>query len=358
MSDGGRVTVIGGGSWGTTLAVLAARAGRPAALWVRDPAMAATMRQTRRNPRHVPMLDLPDAVAIGADPAEAVAGAEVVIFAIPTHSMRAVAEAFRPLLPTDAVVASVAKGLERGTLRRMTEVLTEALPSVDPSAICAISGPNLATEIAQDQPAATVVAAAGHAAAERVRDALMTKRFRLYTHTDVIGVEIGGALKNVIALGAGMGVGLGASENAKAAFVTRGIAEIARLGVALGANPLTFAGLAGLGDLIATCASPLSRNRRAGQMLIEGVPLAEIGTRLGEVAEGIPTAAAARELGHRHGVDLPITEQVCAVVFEGRPPLEAIDALMGRDPRDELEGIVPGGTFGEPAGGDETGRPD
>ncbi|MDP9364273.1 MAG: NAD(P)-dependent glycerol-3-phosphate dehydrogenase, partial [Chloroflexota bacterium] len=238
----------------------------------------------------------------------------------------------------DAVVISAAKGLERRTLRRMTEVVREELPASAAARVCALSRPNLAPEVGAGKPAAAVIAGAS-TAAERARDLLMGPQFRCYTNQDVVGVEIGGALKNVIALGAGIGDGLAAGDNAKAAFLTRGIAEIARLGVAVGAEPLTFAGLTGLGDLVATCASPLSRNRRVGQELAKGRSLAEVLAGMSQVAEGVTTTEAARELGRRAGVELPITEQMHAVLFEGKSPLAAVADLMRRDAKDELEGL-------------------
>ena len=335
----GKVAVLGAGSWGTTLAVVAARAGRSVALWDRTPERAAEIERTRRNARFLPDLLLPPTVTVTSDLAAACDGAAVVLFVVPTHAMHETAAAFSAL-GVSPVVASAAKGLERSSLLRMTETIAAAAPHLPPERIAAISGPNLAGEIAAGQAAATVVAAPDPDAAEAVRTALMTSRFRLYTHDDVVGVEIAGALKNVIALGAGMGDALGAGDNAKAAFVTRGLAEIARLGVALGANPLTFAGLAGIGDLIATCASPLSRNRRVGQMLARGMTAADVQQQLGQVAEGIATAEAAWELGRRLGVDLPITEQVRAVVWDGKPPLAAVADLMGREPRHELDGMT------------------
>jgi len=336
-----RVAVLGGGSWGTTLAVVAARAGRTVALWHRDPERAAAIQESRRNKRFLPDLVLPPAVTVTADMAAACADAGLVLFVVPTHAMRETAAAFA-VLGVSPVVASAAKGLERATLRRMTETIAESAPHLPRERIAAISGPNLAGEIAAGRAAATVVAAPAGETTETIRAALMTTQFRLYTHDDVVGVEIGGALKNVVALGAGMGDALAAGDNAKAAFITRGIAEIARLGVALGANPLTFAGLAGIGDLIATCASPLSRNRRAGQMLAQGLGVAEVRERLGQVAEGITTVEVAWELGRRLGVDLPITEQVRAVVWQGKHPLAAVADLMGREPRHELDGIDSG----------------
>lgn len=331
-----RIAVIGAGSWGTTLAVVAARTGREVALWLRDPAEAAAIAGSRRHERRLPGVLLPDAIVPTADLEFACRGATLILLVVPSQTMRATARLIAPLVG-EAVVVSAAKGLERGSLTRMTEVVREELPAAA-LRVCALSGPNLAKEIATGRPAATVIAGPAPAA-ERARDLLMGDGFRCYTNQDVVGVEMGGALKNVVAIGAGIGDGLGAGDNAKAAFITRGIAEIARLGIAAGAEPLTFAGLAGIGDLVATCASPLSRNRRVGQALAEGRSLAEIQAGLGEVAEGVFTAEAARELGRRAGVELPITEQVCGVLFEGKPPLAAIAELMRREPKDELAGM-------------------
>lgn len=328
-----RVAVIGAGSWGTALAVLATRAERRATLWARAP-LAADIARRRENTRYLPGLMLPDAVSVTADLEAAVAGSAIVVFAVPSHAMRDVARVAAPWLG-HAVPVSAAKGLEPGSLLRMTEVLTAELGERS-APVCALSGPNLAREIAASKAAAATIASADPVAAASVRTALMSPRFRLYTHDDVVGVEIGGALKNVVALAAGMSDGLDAGDNAKAALMTRGLAEIARLGVALGANPLTFAGLSGLGDLIATCASPLSRNNRAGRMLAEGLDLASIHARLGETAEGIATAPAALALGNRLGIDMPIATLVCAVLSGSIVPSEAVALLMEREPRTEL----------------------
>ncbi len=327
-----RVTVIGSGAWGTTLAVLAARAGNQATLFVRDPAVAEEIRTTRRNPNRLPDVQLPAEVQINSQLSDAVAQAGVIILAVPSQTMRANAVAIRPYAG-DAVIASAAKGLERGSLLRMSQVLAEELPT---SRICAISGPNLAREIAAGKPATTVIASPETDASERVREALMSAQFRCYTNEDVVGVEMGGALKNIVAIGAGIADGMGAGDNAKAAFITRGIAEIARLGVAAGADPMTFAGLSGIGDLIATCASSLSRNHRVGEELAKGRDLAEIRAGMAEVAEGIDTTEAAWELGRRLRVELPITEQLHRVLFEGTSALEAIAALMSREATHEL----------------------
>jgi glycerol-3-phosphate dehydrogenase (NAD(P)+) len=259
----------------------------------------------------------------------------LLVVAVPSQAMRESAAKLSPFVG-DAIVVSAAKGLERGTFKRMTEVLSEELPVAASGRICALSGPNLAREIAAGKPAVTVVACADLAPAERVQDLLMSPQFRCYTNEDVIGVEMAGALKNIVAIGAGMADGLDAGDNAKAAFLTRGIAEIARLGIAVGAQPLTFAGLAGLGDLVATCASSLSRNHRVGAELAKGRPLAAILAEMKQVAEGVTTTEVARELGRRLGVPMPITEQTYSVLFEGKSPLAAISALMGREPKHEL----------------------
>lgn len=334
MHDPGRkVTVIGAGSWGTALAVLAARAGHDAALWARDP-LAADIARRRENARYLPGLALPDSVTVESDLASALAGGAVVVFAVPSHAVRAVARDIGRQIG-DAVPVSAVKGLEPATHLRMTEVIAEELGR-DAAPACALSGPNLAREIAAGKAAAATVASTDPESAVVARDALMSSRFRLYTSDDVIGVEVGGALKNVVALAAGMSDGLDAGDNAKAALMARGLAEITRLGVALGANPLTFSGLSGLGDLIATCASPLSRNNRAGRMLAEGLDVATIRTGLGETAEGIATAPAALALGKRLGVEIPIAEQVCAVLAGQRTPADAVALLMEREPRAEL----------------------
>jgi glycerol-3-phosphate dehydrogenase (NAD(P)+) len=329
-----RVTVLGAGSWGVVLAALAARAGNETALWVRDGGIAAEMRETRVNARYMPDLQLAPEIDITSDLRAALAGADLVIVAVPTSGVREVARTAAPFV-RDAVVVSAAKGLEPHSLLRMTEVLAWELPNV---AHCVLSGPNLAREIAAGMAAAATIASEDREAAAFAQATLMTPQFRVYTHDDVVGVEIGGAMKNVVALAAGMADGLAAGDNAKAALMTRGLAEMARLGTALGANPLTIAGLSGLGDLIATCGSPLSRNNRAGRMLAEGLDVPAVRARLGQTAEGIATAPAAVELGRRHGVEMPIAEGVCAVLAGRLSPRDAVALLMEREPRTEIDG--------------------
>jgi glycerol-3-phosphate dehydrogenase (NAD(P)+) len=332
--SGERALVVGVTAWGLTLAQLLACAGAAVTVLARDGAEAARVRARRTDPARAPAVCLPPTVTVTADPARALAGAGLVVLAVPAQRMRENARRIAPALPAGAVVVSAAKGLELPAGRRMSEVLAAECPRH--AGIVALSGPNLADEIARGLPATTVAAAADADAARRVQRALNTPRFRVYTHDDLVGVELGGALKNVVALGAGINDGLGYGDNAKAAFITRGLAEITRLGVAMGANPLTFAGLSGLGDLVATCASPLSRNRRVGEALGRGQPLAEALAALGHVAEGVPTTAAARALARAYGVEMPIVEALYRVLFEGWPPGEAARALMEREPRAEL----------------------
>ena len=335
------ITVVGAGSWGTTLAMLAAGNGHATTLVARDPETARRLGEARVNERYLPGIALPSQIDVASDPREAVSRAEVVVLAVPVGAMREAARQIAPALRA-GVVVSVAKGLEQGSLLRMTEVLAEEL-SGRSVAIAALSGPNLAREIAAGRPAASVVASRDRAAAATVAACFQSSAFRVYTSDDPVGVELGGSLKNVVAIATGIGDGLGMGDNAKAALVTRGLAEMTRLGAACGGNPLTFAGLSGLGDLVATCVSPLSRNRRVGLGLGEGRSLAEALAALGQVAEGVWTAPAAVALGKRHGVELPIAEQVAAVLAGERTPVEAMRRLMEREQTRELWGIEPGG---------------
>lgn len=329
--------VVGTGTWGTALAATLARHG-PVALLCRSREERAALEAARRNPRFLPQVAFPPPLRLLDDPAEACAAAELVLLLVPSHRMRENVRRIAPHLGAHHIVLSGAKGLEADTLRRMTEVARDELPPDRPTHIGALSGPNLAGEIAEGRPASSVVALHDGAALARALAALNTHRFRVYGSADIVGIELGGALKNVIALGAGACDGLGAGENAKATFVTRGLAEIARLGVAAGANPLTFAGLAGLGDLLATVSSGGSRNRRVGEELARGRPLPMILDALTpQIAEGVETTRHARGLARRYGVEMPITEETYAVLFDGRPVDAALRALMERDPRHELD---------------------
>jgi glycerol-3-phosphate dehydrogenase (NAD(P)+) len=338
------IAVLGSGAWGTTLARLAAQqaaeqSGRPGevTLWEHHAERAEELTRCRENPVFLPGFPFPPNLRVIGDLREAVAGRTIVLLVTPAQRVRENARALAPFVAPGTVVVSASKGLELGTHRRMSQVAAEELGPAVP--VAALSGPNLAVEIAQGLPAAAVVAAERHATAEQVRAALGTPRFRLYTSEDVVGVELGGALKNIIALVVGISDGLRFGDNAKASIMTRGLAEMSRLAMAAGANPLTLAGLAGLGDLVATCASPLSRNRTLGLELARGRPLDEILAERRSVAEGVTTARAALELATELNVDLPITQQLVQVLFEGKHMQRAVADLMEREPRRELEGL-------------------
>ena len=331
--------MIGTTSWGTTLAVILAQQGVQVTLWSRNEEEAHNLQATRENRLRLPGIVFPSFLTVTAALDNACESADLVIFAVPSQRMRENVRQVRPFLSSDSLVMSVAKGLELGTTLRMSQVIQEELQPTYKGSCCVLSGPNLSREIAQGLPSATVVAAEDPLVAEKVRDLVMTPRFRVYSSRDVIGVELGGTLKNIIALGAGMNDGWGYGANAKAAFMTRGLAEITRLGAAAGANPLTFLGLAGLGDLVATCTSPLSRNRRVGEGLAKGSTLEELLPTLGGTAEGPTTTLAARELARHLNVEMPITEQTYRVLYQGLDPRQAILELMSREPKYELEGL-------------------
>ena len=331
-----RVAVVGAGSWGTSVAALSAT-NAPTVLWARDPELATTMTRSRENPTYLPGCRLPDTLEFTADLEQACSTADVIALGVPSHGMRAVLERARPFVRADAPVVSLAKGVEQETLLRMSEVATQVLGGAERVAV--LTGPNLAREISAGQPAASVVATGDVEVGELLQSLFMTSRFRVYTNPDVVGCEIAGALKNVMAIAAGIAAGLGYGDNTRAALITRGLAELARLGVALGGDPLTFAGLAGMGDLVATCTSEQSRNRTVGVELGRGRTLAEITTEMRMVAEGVKTTPAVLALAERAGVEMPIAEQVGAVIIDGREPSELVPALMMRVPKSELDGI-------------------
>lgn len=337
MNNSSLITVVGTGAWGTTLALSLARAGRDVTLYCRSEDEADELARDRENRRKLPGVRLHPALKFSADPSDALANAGIVFFVVPSQTMRQNARAFAPYFAPGSVAVSAAKGLELGSHSRMSEILAQELG--ESVAVAALSGPNLAQEIAEGHPATTVVAAHDIAIAERVQEALISSRLRVYTNSDLIGVELCGALKNIIALGAGIADGLEAGDNAKGALITRGLAEMARLGIAAGANLFTFAGLAGLGDVIATCASRYSRNRFLGQELAKGRPLDEIRATMGHVAEGVVTTQAAIELARVYNIEMPITEQLYAVLFENKSPLAAITDLMTRDRKDEMSNL-------------------
>ncbi len=328
--------VVGTGAWGTTLALLLARSG-PVTLVARDPEVARAIRADGENRRHLPGVPLPSAVEVTADEGRLSAARELVVMAVPSAHMRAIAIGVASMLRPEAVVLSVAKGLEARSLARMTEVLVTELP-VPPGRLAVLSGPNLAPEVARGLPAAAVVAAADPETATLVVGMLGGRSFRLYRSSDVIGVELAGALKNIVAIAAGAVDALALGDNAKAAIVTRGLAEITRLGVAAGASPATFAGLAGMGDILATCASPLSRNHRLGMAAAQGRAWTEVEAGFDGVAEGAHTVTAAIGLAARLGVELPLAAAVHAVLFERVSVVDAMAGLLARDPREEVGG--------------------
>jgi glycerol-3-phosphate dehydrogenase (NAD(P)+) len=330
-----RAAVLGAGSWGTTFAKLLIDAGNDVTLWARREELAERINRTHRNDDYLPGVELPSSLVATPDAAEALAGTELVAIAIPSQSLRENLARWTTHLPGDATLVSLMKGVELGTTKRMSEVIAE-ITAAPPDRIVVVSGPNLALEIAQEQPTATVVACADEARAAAVQKLCTTGYMRPYTNTDVIGCELGGAIKNVIALACGIGQGMGFGQNTVASLITRGLAETARLGVRLGADPLTFAGLAGLGDLVATCNSPLSRNRTFGERLGRGESLeqAQDATR-GQVAEGVKSCRSVLQLAAHHDVDVPITAAVEAVCFRGLTPGQMLTLLMSRSTKSE-----------------------
>ncbi|MEV6337893.1 NAD(P)H-dependent glycerol-3-phosphate dehydrogenase [Nocardia vinacea] len=324
-----RAAVLGAGSWGTAFAKVLADAGTDVTIWARRPEVAKALATEHRNPFYLPDVQLPSLRATH-DHVEALDGADIVVLAVPSQSLRANLETWRDSIGPDAALLSLAKGIETGTLLRMSQVIG-AVTGADESRIAVLSGPNLAKEIAAEQPAATVIACTDAARAVALQQACANGYFRPYTNTDVIGCEIGGACKNVIALACGIASGMGLGDNSIASLITRGLAEIIRLGVALGAEPVTFAGLAGVGDLVATCTSPLSRNRSFGHVLGAGgsMEAAQEATH-GQVAEGVKSCTSVRALAAAHNVEMPLTTSVHQVCHEGVPVLEAVGNLLGR----------------------------
>ncbi len=330
-----RVTVLGAGSWGTTFAKILADAGRDVTVWARRAEVADEIRTRHTNSSYLPGIRLPERLTATADAATALEAADAVVFAVPSQSLRENLTAWRDVLPADAILVSLAKGVELGTLKRMSEVISD-ITGVEPGEVVVVSGPNLAKEIAQQQPAAAVLACADHDRAVAFQQASFNSYFRPYTNTDVVGCELGGACKNVIALSCGMASGLGYGTNTMATLITRGLAEMARLGAALGADPLTFAGLAGVGDLVATCSSPLSRNRTFGERIGRGETMEQArAAQGGQVAEGVTSCRSIRELAHRLDVDMPITDAMYRVCHEGVDPGTVGAELLGRRQKHE-----------------------
>jgi glycerol-3-phosphate dehydrogenase (NAD(P)+) len=333
------VTVLGAGSWGTALAIHMARRGFPTRLWTRRPEHCEQMRAERRNTRYLSDFELPPQLEPTADLAEALASAELVICAIPSHGMRDAIRHVRQALPGDAnpLWLIAAKGIEVETLENMHEVLTHELPEAQADAIAVLGGPSFAAEVAKGLPTTVVVGATREDVGVQIQRMLSGDGVRAYVTDDVLGVELGGTFKNVIALAAGMCDGAGLGQNARAGLITRGLAEMSRLAVALGANPATMAGLAGMGDLVLTCTGGLSRNRRVGIALGEGRRLDEVLAEMGMVAEGVKNTLSAYKLAQREGVEMPIVETMHAILYLDLPVEAAVDALMGRKLKAERE---------------------
>lgn len=329
------VAIMGAGSWGTTLAKVFADAGNRVTLWARRPELAATIEEQHANPDYLPGITLPEQLRGTSDAAQALRGADIIVPAVPSQTMRENLARWREDIPDDATLLSISKGVEKSTFLRMSEVIAD-VTGAPAERIAVLSGPNLAREIAEEQPAATVIACVDEDRARTVQSACATPYVRPYTNTDVVGCEIGGACKNVIALACGVASGRGLGNNTSATLITRGLAEITRLGVALGAEPRTFAGLAGLGDLVATCSSTLSRNRTFGARLGQGATVEEAAEAThGQVAEGVVSSASIYELAQHHGVDMPITQAVFAVCHHGMDVGDMVRALMGRTKKAE-----------------------
>ncbi len=332
-----KVGVLGAGSWGTALAVVLAKKGYKVCLYGRRPEIISQLGSSRQNDRYLPGVEFPAGVVPTSDLTLALDKAGLIVLAVPSHAVRETARLLQPLLRSGTVVVNTAKGIEEETHLRLSQVLREELPAVEP---VVLSGPSHAEEVGLDVPTAVVAACRQRKLAEKVQNYFMTPNLRVYTNPDVTGVELGGALKNVIALCTGIADGLGFGDNTKAALMTRGLAEIGRLGVAMGAKALTFAGLTGVGDLIVTCTSMHSRNRRAGILLGQGTPLAQVLQEIGMVVEGVRTTRGAYFLAQKYKVEMPIVEQAYQVLFEGASPYQAVRNLMQRGRTHEIEEVV------------------
>jgi glycerol-3-phosphate dehydrogenase (NAD(P)+) len=334
----GKIAVMGAGSWGTAYAMMCADADEDVVLWARREEVAKVLNAEHRNPDYLGDIELPTSLRATSDAQEALADAEVVVLAVPSHALRSSLELWRDDVPRNGIFVSLIKGIELETRKRASQVIREVL-DVPLGHAVVVSGPNLAKECAARLPGATVAAGPETHIVERVQAMSHTKYFRVYTNRDVVGVELGGAVKNAIALAAGMADGMKFGDNSKAMLLTRGLAEMTRLGVAHGGNPITFAGLAGMGDLVATCMSRQSRNRHVGEELGKGRKLDEIISEMNMVAEGVKSSKAILEIATERGVEMPIVEQVVKVVHEGMDPRDMVGALMSRDPKPEFHGV-------------------
>lgn len=331
-----KIAVFGAGSWGTAFSLVLADGGNDVTIWGRREEVCQTINERRENSDYLPGIELPPSICATHDPEKALAGADVVVLATPSQSLRENLAEWAPYIPGDAVMVSLMKGVELGTLKRMSEVIAE-VTDAGPDRIAVVSGPNLAKEIARREPAASVVACADEEVAKRLQAQCHSPSFRPYTSVDVLGCELGGAYKNVVGLAVGMAVGLGFGDNTTASVITRGLAETARLAMALGANPLTLMGLAGLGDLVATCSSPLSRNRTFGEKLGQGMTTADIYASTRQVAEGAKSCSSLLALAQQTGVDAPIAEHVDAVVAGRLTATDMMQAFIQRDTKAETD---------------------
>ena len=331
-----KIAVLGSGSWGTAFSLVLADAGNDVTMWARREELCAQINEKRENSDYLPGIELPPTIGATHDPERALAGASTVILAVPSQTLRQNLAEWVDFIPRDAVLVSLMKGVELGTVKRMSEVIGE-VADAGPERIAVVSGPNLAKEIAYREPAASVIACADEEVAKRLQALTHSRAFRPYTSTDVLGCELGGAYKNVVALSVGMAVGLGFGDNTTASVITRGLAETARLAMRLGANPLTLMGLAGLGDLVATCSSPLSRNRTFGEKLGQGMTIDEIVASSRQVAEGAKSCASLLDLARRTGVDAPIAEHVDAVIRGEMTATDMMASFIGRETKAEID---------------------
>jgi glycerol-3-phosphate dehydrogenase (NAD(P)+) len=342
-----RIGVLGAGSWGTTLAVLLANKKIKTVLWARDQEFAKQIRKSRENKSYLPGIELPATLEITSDIAKAVLNKEVILFVVPSHGLRKVTKQIAMALSDFTqstnlpyALVSASKGIENRTLLTMTEIMKEVLPSRLSGRLAALSGPSFSQEVASSIPTAITMAASEHRLCTGLQDLFTTETFRVYTSLDLMGVQLGGALKNVMAIASGISDGMGFGTNTRAALITRGLAEMSRLGMRLGANPLTFAGLAGLGDLVLTCTGDLSRNRQVGLKLGQGQSIKNILKEMSMIAEGVKTASSAYAMAEKYKVDMPITNQVYKVLYEGLDPKDAVNELLKRPPRQELMDVL------------------
>lgn len=330
-----KITILGAGSWGCATALALTRSGNSVTLWSHREESARKLAQSRR-PEKLPSAELPETVSVTAELGDAISGAECVMFCVPAQKTAVVAESAAQYCSSDQVFVSLSKGIEKESLKRMTEILQERIPAATEENTAALSGPSHAEEVARSAPTTIVAASKSERTALWLQEVCSNSSFRVYRSSDVIGVEFGAAVKNIIAIAAGITQALNLGDNALGALVTRGLAEISRLGVSMGADPLTFSGLSGLGDLITTCFSQHSRNRKVGELIGKGMSLDQVLTELGMVAEGVDTCVSVRDLAARQGVEMPITEEIYRTLFEGKAPADALRDLMGRSLKEEI----------------------